>query len=35
MDAIFSKVLVPVTIILSVTVSVSVSDISASPFNSY
>ena len=35
MDTIFNRVLIPATVILSITVSVSASDVSASPFNSY
>ena len=35
MDAVFSGVLIPATAILSITISVSVSDISASSFSFY
>ena len=35
MDAVFSRVLIPVTVILSVAVLVFASDVSASSFNSY
>ena len=35
MDAVFSGVLIPATVILSIAISVSASDISMSSFSSY
>ena len=35
MDAVFNKVLIPITVILSITILVSTSNISANSFNFY